>query len=72
MKHIFTDKPRSEIEFLIDEWIVGINHAERNRNIMKRRYIDGLTYSMLAEEFGLTDWQVKNICYECEKIINRH
>lgn len=63
---------RSEIEYMIDEYIVGIVHAERNRKIMKRRYIDGLTYSMLAEEFELTEWQVKNICYECERIINRH
>ena len=63
---------RSEIEYMIDEYIVGIVHAERNRKIMKRRYIDGLTYNMLAEEFELTEWQVKNICYECERIINRH
>ena len=69
---LFVDKPRSEIEFLIDEWIVGINHAERNRRIMKRRYIDGLTYNMLAEEFDLTEWQVKNIVYECERILSKH
>lgn len=69
MKHIFSGKPRSEIERLIDEWVVGINHAERNRNVMKRRYIDGITFEKLGEEFDLTDWQVKNICYECIKLI---
>ena len=69
MKHIFSGKPRSEIEALIDEWVVGINHAERNRQVMKRRYIDGITFEKLGEEFDLTDWQVKNICYECIKLI---
>lgn len=69
---MFEGLPRSEIERLIDEWIVGMLHAERNRQIMKRRYIDGLTYSVIAEEFDLSDWQVKNICYECCKRINRH
>lgn len=68
---MFEGLPRSEIERLIDEWIVGMLHAERNRKIMKRRYIDGITYSALAEEFELTDWQVKNIVYECSKKINR-
>lgn len=69
---MFEGLPRSEIERLIDEWIVGMLHAERNRQIMKRRYLDGLTYSVIAEEFDLSDWQVKNICYECCKRINRH
>lgn len=69
---MFEGLPRSEIEQLIDEWIVGMLHAERNRQIMKRRYIDGRTYSVIAEEFELSDWQVKNICYECCKRINRH
>lgn len=69
---MFDGLPRSEIERLIDEWIVGMLHAERNRNIMKRRFIDGLTYSGIGEEFELTEWQVKNIVYECCKRINRH
>ena len=71
---MFEGLPRSEIEHLIDEWIVGASmlHAERNRQIMKRRYIDGITFEKLGEEFSLSDWQVKNICYECCKKINRH
>ena len=31
---MFEGLPRSEIERLIDEWIVGMLHAERNRQIM--------------------------------------
>lgn len=68
-QNVFSGKNRNEIESLIDLWVVGINHAERNRQVMKRRYIDGITYEKLGEEFSLTDWQVKNIVYECTKLI---
>lgn len=68
-QNVFSGKNRNEIESLIDLWVVGINHAERNRQVMKRRYIDGITYEKLGEEFDLTDWQVKNIVYECTKLI---
>ena len=69
MKHIFEGCSRSAIEHLIDEWIVNMNNAERNRYMMKRRYIDGITYEKLAEEFEMSDWQVKNIVYQCTKKI---
>lgn len=51
---------RSQIEFLIEEYIVG-NHAERDRQILKRRLIDGITYERLAEEFDLSTVHVKTI-----------
>ena len=47
------DLSRSEWENLIDEWIVGRN-AERNRQILKRRLLDGITYERLAEEFDMS------------------
>ena len=50
---------------LIDEYI----HSERDRKILKRRLIDGLTYENLAEEFDLSVTQVKRIVYKCENII---
>lgn len=62
---------KTEICTLIDEWIVGRN-AERNRAIMKRRFVDGLTYEKLAEEFGLSVRQVKNIVYRSENKIIKH
>lgn len=62
---------RTEIEHAIDEWIVGRN-AERNRAILKRRLIDGICYEPLAEEFGLSVRQVKNIVYKGEDKIYRH
>lgn len=57
----------SEIIFLIDERI----HSERNRAILKRRLIDGITYERLAEEFDLSVAQVKRIVYKCEDVIFR-
>lgn len=65
------DLSRTEIENLIDEWIVGRN-AERDRAILKRRLIDGITYDRLAEEFDLSVRQTKNIVYKCEDLLYKH
>ena len=51
---------RSEIENLVDEYIVGLN-AERDRIILKRRLIDGITYEKLSEENELSTIGIKNI-----------
>ena len=64
-------KSRSEIDRLIDEWIIGRN-AERDRMILKRRLLDGITYDRLAEEFDLSVRQVKNIVYRREDELFRH
>ena len=59
----------SEIEHLIDERLRGRN-AERNRKIVKRKLLDGLTYEQVAEEFELSVRQVKYIVYKCrDKIL---
>lgn len=60
--------PRSQIERLIDEWILN----ERNRKILKRRILDGVCYEPLAEEFDLSVRQVKTIVYKSEEILFRH
>ena len=49
----------SQMSMLIDEHI----HSERDRNILKRRLIDGVCYEPLAEEFDLSTVQVKRIVY---------
>jgi hypothetical protein len=59
---------KTAIEHLIDEWILN----ERNRQIMKRRLIDGICYEPLAEEFELSVRQIKNIVYKGETRIFRH
>lgn len=59
---------KTQITELIDEWIF----AERDRMILKRRLLDGICYEPLAEEFGLSVRQVKNIVYKAEKKLNAH
>lgn len=58
----------SQIAAIIDEHI----HNARDRKILKRRYIGGITYEPLAEEFGLSVRQVKNIVYKHELTIFKH
>lgn len=53
---------------LIDEWIL----KERDRQIMKRRLIDGICYEPLAEEFGLSVQTIKNVVYKSQEKIFRH
>lgn len=68
MKRNTPDLSRTEIESLIDEWILN----ERNRKILKRRLIDHICYEPLAEEFDLSVRQVKNIVYKGEDKIFSH
>lgn len=60
--------PRSTWEKLIEEWILH----ERNREILKRRLLDGITYDCLADEFDMSVRQIKQIVYKSEDILFRH
>lgn len=55
----------SNIKMIIDEYI----HKERDRDILKRRYINGVTYEKIAEEFGLSVNYVKSITYKYKNLI---
>ena len=65
------DIGRTELANAIDEWVVGRN-AERNRKIMYRRLVDGITYEKIAEEFELSVRRTKTVVYQCEKRIFKH
>lgn len=65
------DLSRSQLEHAIDEWIIGKN-AERNRQIVRRRLIDGITYERLAEECGLSVSQVKRVLEKDLPIVFNH
>ena len=58
----------SQIKALIDEHI----HSERDRKILYRRLVDGITFEPLAEEFELSTRYVKTIVYKAEKVLFRH
>ena len=58
----------SIISQIIDEYI----HNDRDRQILKRRYIDGRCYEPLAEEFDLSVAQIKRIIYQNENTLFKH
>lgn len=58
----------SQVSKAIDEWI----HSERDRAILKRRLIDGLTYEALAEEFSMSTRQIKKIVYKTSEFLFCH
>ena len=62
---------RTEIENLIDEWIIG-KHAERDRDILRLRLLDGLTYEKIAEKKDMSVRQIKNIVYKRQEVVFRH
>ena len=59
---------RSEVEKLIDEWVFN----QRDREILKRRWLDGICYEPLAEEFDMSVRQVKTIVYKLEGKVFGH
>ena len=55
----------SQIRRIIEDFI----HSERDRKILIRRFIDGISFERLAEEQEMSVRQIKNIVYRDEKII---
>lgn len=55
----------SQVRMLIDEYI----HSERDRAILRRRLIDGITIERLAEEFELSPRQTQTIIHRNERIL---
>ena len=62
------DYTNSRIREIIAEHI----HSERDRKIMERRLIDGITFERLAEESDLSVSQVKRIIKKSSMIIFKH
>ena len=66
------DITRDQLEAVIDNTIILQTHAARNREILKRRLIDGLTHEELAEEFDLSVQQIRKVIYKYEQVIFKH
>lgn len=49
----------SQIKWWIEEYI----HSERDRNLCYRKWVDGIHFEPLAEEFELSVRQTKSITY---------
>ena len=55
----------SQIRGLIAEHI----HSIRDRVILEKRLIDGLTYERISEDMDMSPRQIKNIIYKNEEIL---
>lgn len=53
------------------EAIAEVIHSERDRRILERRLIDGVTFERLSEEFDISVSQVKRIVWKCSEIVFR-
>ena len=61
----------SELANLIDNSIRGFK-AERNREILKDRLINGMLYEPLAEKYGLSVRATQNIIYRASEQLFKH
>ena len=59
---------RSELQYLIDQWIFN----EQHRLILSDRLFNGTTYELLAEKYGISTQQVKNIVYKAMDRLEKH
>ena len=58
----------SQIRELIAEYI----HSERDRKLLLRRLVDGITFERLAEEFEMSTKQVRTVVHKCEGVLFKH
>lgn len=58
----------SRIRELIAEYI----HSERDRAILSRRLIDGVTFERLAEEFDMSPKAIRIIVHKQEEVLFSH
>ena len=61
-------QPASKINQIIDEYI----HDERNRELVRRKLINGAAYEPLSEAFGITPRHCFNIVMAAKRIIVEH
>lgn len=52
---------REAVEWLIEQDVVLCNQAERNREILKERYLNGYTIERIAEVFDMSPSQVNRV-----------
>ena len=62
------DLSRTEIEFLLMEWV----HSKSYRDICRDKFLDGYTYERVAEMHDMSVRQVKRIVFDCKKKMASH
>lgn len=64
----FDDFPASKIMGVIDEYV----HSARDREVMRRRLLDGETYQEIADAMALAPRTVRAICSRHRGRIFKH
>ena len=68
-------KPTDEFDFSRQRWehlIDSYIFSDRDREILKRRLLDGHTFEQLAAEFDLSTQHTKTIVYKAQDRLYRH
>lgn len=65
---MFDDIPNDVLSATIDRWVKG----SRNREVMKDRLIDAMTYERIAERHDLSVRYVKTLIYRLEGKVFEH
>ena len=60
MKYDFSEISNSELSALIDNWI----RDKRTREMLKDRFIDGLTFDEISEKHNISVVHCKRIIYQ--------
>lgn len=63
---------RTQLEHAIGEWVVLSLNADRDREIMRRRLVDGAPVEKLTSEFDLTEQRIKAIIDKWYDVIFEH
>ena len=61
----YMDYTNTRITYIINEYI----HSERDRRVLLRRYVDGVTIERLAEEFDMSVGGIKLIIKRGKQIL---
>ncbi len=67
MKH-FINGTKDELVRAIDNSVIGFK-SERNREILKDHYVNGMTFEEVAEKHKMSVCHVKCITYKYEPVI---
>lgn len=62
------DLSRDEICYLIEQFVF----SKRDRQMIRDRLIDGMTYEELAEKYYMSVRQIKNIVHKNKDIVFSH
>ena len=68
MKHDLPEYSNAQMAALIDDHL----HRRKDRDILKLRLLDGLTYEQIAENQDMSVRQIKNIVYKALQTLIRY